>query len=543
MSVLGGKTFVKIGISRVTRAVWKRRIKNFWFEFSHNKIGLVGAGLLGIFVFMAIFAPFIAPYSVDATRASSPRQTYKFAVPEWVPIILPSLQDLPPQQVIPINWNISTADLADLPESITAQQTPSGWLLIYNASKTGSREPVTVFLESKINYPYTPMNEFSLKFHYSATPNDTIIITRKIAGKLRVIGQISSMMYAIELSIVHPYGFYFPIWDQNWEKNKLVDPYTKPAYWSSPDDRIVDLSSSEGRLAQKMGYNPYDTTKMTQDIFSRKGEYILRLNVTFKGPEELSGVPVPIEKILGNTTVSNGLFTIWGLRWGLLGTDAFGHDVLSQIIHGARISLMFGLICALIAVTFGLLVGVTAGYIGGIVDETLMRTVDILICLPVLPILLVLIAIFGYNLWYIALIYAFFGWQGLSRVIRSQVLSLRETAFVECANASGASKSYIITRHITPNVIPIALAAMILAVPGAIITEAALSFLGFSDPMSPTWGRMLQQAYEFGAFSPKNLAWWDIFPPGLSITLICLAFVFIGHAIDEIVNPTLRRRR
>ena len=131
--------------------------------------------------------------------------------------------------------------------------------------------------------------------------------------------------------------------------------------------------------------------------------------------------------------------------------------------------------------------------------------------------------------------------QGLSRVIRSRVLSLREMPFIESAKAAGASDSYIIIRHLVPNVFPVAMASMILAVPAAILTEAALSFLGFGDPFVPTWGKMLHEAYTEGAFGA--FAWWYILPPGLAITFICLAFVFIGHALDEIVNPRLRRRR
>jgi peptide/nickel transport system permease protein len=204
---------------------------------------------------------------------------------------------------------------------------------------------------------------------------------------------------------------------------------------------------------------------------------------------------------------------------------------------------MIGLSAAAISVTFGLLVGITAGYLGGAVDEALMRFVDILICLPVLPILLVMIAMFGYNVFFVVVVIAIFGWQGLSRVIRSQVLSLREMPFVESAIASGGSKSYIMVRHIIPNVLPIAMTSLVLSVPSAIILEAALSFLGFGDPFAPTWGKMLQNAQNTGAFSPTVLAWWDVLPSGLAITFLCLSFVFLGHAIDEIVNPKLRRRR
>jgi len=158
----------------------------------------------------------------------------------------------------------------------------------------------------------------------------------------------------------------------------------------------------------------------------------------------------------------------------------------------------------------------------------------------VLPLLLALIFLFGTSIWYMVLLIAVFGWLGLSRVVRSQVLYLREMSFVECAKASGASKFYIMFRHLIPNVFPITFASLVLSVPGAIITESVLSFLGFGDPRAATWGRMLNHAFGFGAFG--RLAWWWILPPGLAITFICLSFVFIGHAVDEMVNPRLRRR-
>ena len=223
-------------------------------------------------------------------------------------------------------------------------------------------------------------------------------------------------------------------------------------------------------------------------------------------------------------------------------TDHLGRDVWSRVVHGIKISLAIGLAAAVVSVVMGIMVGVVSGYLGGVVDEALMRLVDILLCLPVLPLLMVLVYMYGRNVWYIVILIAVFGWQGLSRVIRSQVLSLRESAFVECAVASGASRAYIMFRHLIPNVLPIVLADFVLSVPGAIMTEASLSFIGFGDPTTPTWGREFNIMWtEGGAFT--YFCWWWIFPPGIAITLLCLAFVFLGHAVDEIVNPRLRRRR
>ncbi|MEM1589134.1 MAG: ABC transporter permease [Candidatus Bathyarchaeia archaeon] len=270
-----------------------------------------------------------------------------------------------------------------------------------------------------------------------------------------------------------------------------------------------------------------------EQIFVEPGEYTIEVNVVIQ--------PESFDAKLDITINPSSTFTIWGSVHGLLGADHQGRDVLTQVVAGARISLIVGTLAALSSTLLEIFFGVASGYLGGFVDEAIMRLVDVFLCLPVLPILLALSAYFRPNVYFIVLLIAIFGWQGGARVIRSRVLTLREMAFVESARASGASDIYIIFRHLIPNVFPIVAASMVLAVPAAIITEAALSFLGFGDPLAPTWGKMLHEAQEVGAFS--SLAWWYILPPGFAITFLCLAFVFVGHALDEIVNPRLRRRR
>jgi peptide/nickel transport system permease protein len=172
-----------------------------------------------------------------------------------------------------------------------------------------------------------------------------------------------------------------------------------------------------------------------------------------------------------------------------------------------------------------------------------MRLVDVLLCLPLLPILMVLIYFWGRNILYIIFLIAIFGWLGLSRMVRSQVLSFKEMPFIESARASGAGRFYIMFKHLVPNVMPLVMTDFILTIPGAILLEAALSFIGFGDPSTPTWGREYSFMQEVGTASTMVSKWWWALPPGLMITILCVGFVFVGHAIDEIVNPRLRRRR
>ncbi|MEM3731324.1 MAG: ABC transporter permease [Candidatus Bathyarchaeia archaeon] len=530
-------------LTKESRIVWRRRIQNFWLDFSHNKIGLLGLSLLTLYITVAIFAPWIAPFSESDVRSTNPnRQADTFALPEWVAIINPYFQDWPRERIFPLNWTVTSATL---PDSVTLQPTDVGYRILYDANRTKSAVPVVISFESTLDYQYAPrvLRAFSMGFSWKAEPSETTkVILQPYPGLPGIVlGETGTMQYKLELEMKTPDGFTYPLWDQNWFQKRDIDPRAPPDFWSSNTSQSVTITPL-AELAVKLGYQSYETTKMVQDMFSSKGNYTFTLKVTVK-PGEVSGVIVPLEKATGTIEMSNAYFNTWGRLYGLLGTDGYRHDVFSQLVIGSRISILIGVSAALISVTFGLLVGITAGYLGGLIDEALMRIVDILICLPALPILLVLIAMFGYNVFYVVLIIAIFGWQGLSRVIRSQVLSLREMPFIESAIASGGSKSYIMIRHIIPNVLPIALTSLVLSIPSAIILEAALSFLGFGDPFAPTWGKMLQNAQQTSAFSPTILAWWNILPPGLAITFLCLSFVFIGHAIDEIVNPKLRRRR
>ncbi len=230
----------------------------------------------------------------------------------------------------------------------------------------------------------------------------------------------------------------------------------------------------------------------------------------------------------------------YGEYFGLLGTTNWGADAYSQLIYGSRISLIIGVLATGLSTAVGVIVGMVAGYFGGKIDEVLMRVVDFLLVIPGLPLMMVLAAFLGARIENIILVIAILGWTGTSRLIRSQVLAEKNKAYVESARAIGASDTYIMFRHILPNVTPILFANITLGVVGAILSEAGLSFLGLTNPEDPSWGRMLADANTGGAFSSG--AWWVVLFPGLMITLISLAFTFVGHTLDQVLNPRLRER-
>lgn len=223
-----------------------------------------------------------------------------------------------------------------------------------------------------------------------------------------------------------------------------------------------------------------------------------------------------------------------------LGTDELGRSVLDLVIQGSQISLLVGFLATAISMLIGALVGIAAGYFDGWIGVLLMRLTDWFLVIPFLPLAIVLAAILGRSLFVIALVIALVTWPGTARVVRAQVLSLKERPYVERARALGANHRQIIARHILPNVFPLIFANTILVVAVAILTETTLSFLGLGDPFSVSWGSILESAFAEGAISLG--AWWYLIPPGLCIVLVVLGFTMCGYAFDEILDPRLRER-
>jgi peptide/nickel transport system permease protein len=222
------------------------------------------------------------------------------------------------------------------------------------------------------------------------------------------------------------------------------------------------------------------------------------------------------------------------------GTDYLARDVWSQTIYGARVALLVGFMAAGVTVSIGSLVGLIAGYFGGRIDELLMRTVDFFMMLPYLPLMIVLAAVLGPSIWNIILVVSITYWPFTARVIRSQVLSLKERAFVEASRSVGASDNLLIFGEIMPNVVPLMFAEAVLMVTWAIYAEAVLAFLGLGDPTTISWGMMLNFAFETGLMT---MAPWWVIPPIACICATILAFTFLGTAVSDIMKPGYREAR
>lgn len=211
------------------------------------------------------------------------------------------------------------------------------------------------------------------------------------------------------------------------------------------------------------------------------------------------------------------------------GTTNMGYDVFSRIIFGARPTMMTGLLGGGLIISIGMTIGVTAGYVGGTVDNILMRFTDLMYSVPLIPFAIVLIAFFGADFLTSIVIIGAILWRGSARVLRAQVLQIKERPFIMAARATGANTPRIIFKHILPNVLPMAVLFFSLGIAYSILTQAGLSFIGVSDPFIPSWGVMVRNAYFSGMMAQS---WWWSIPPGLLISFTVLAAFLLGRGYE-----------
>lgn len=229
-----------------------------------------------------------------------------------------------------------------------------------------------------------------------------------------------------------------------------------------------------------------------------------------------------------------------GEVFGVLGTDSLGRDIFQGLLFGLPIALLIGLITAPATVAIGTILAGISGYYGGKIDNFIQGFIDVVANILLLPILIFLIFVFGPHLSNIILILILFGWTGISIKLRSWVLQIRTSGFIEYARARGFSSRRIIMRHILTQTFPYLFLGMVLSVPAAILSEAGLSFLGLGDSSLPTWGQMLEQSYNTGAVYLGF--WWQVLSPGLAIIGTILVFWFIIQALEPIIEPRSGRR-
>jgi peptide/nickel transport system permease protein len=513
-----------------------KRIKGFLSALRRSKRGMFGVVILVVAVVIALGAPIFGPHD--------PINDYPLAgrlvPPAWMRY-LPGGQGLT-ENMVPVDeaallqgtnglgaFNVTITNSS---QNVVVQHSAFGYVvngsgsiaIIYKGTDLPINSSLTIRISRDFYYPYSG--------HPGGMITTAVMLMSKIGGV-----DVSPTLFLRQnwLSFVSP-GVYsykqFPFQfgkdpqhqylaiPSTFSEDNFTGPYATPnkISWQSP----LALAPLDAQGAD------LDTLKR---YFPQAGSYTYGVSITIKKVTPNADAIIYLDGLKLNLP---------GSSYGLLGTDTYGADVFSQLVWGTRISLYVGLVASILSVFIGLIVGLVAAYVGGIVDEVMMRFTDALLVLPGLPLMIVLITILAagqYSLNIFIIIIGFMGWMGFARVVRSQVLSLKERPYVEAAKAVGAGTPYILARHILPNVVTLIYVTLALSVPSAIVTEAAFSFLGFQDVRSMSWGRMLNQIRSNPAI------WWLVIPPGLAIAVLSLSFILLGYAMDEILNPRLRMRR
>ena len=461
----------------------KESLRDFWKEFRAVKSGLVGLVFLALFILAMVFEPLIVPFSEASSRWRD--ITYWEDNPKAVP---PAWTNFFLKEKKAVSSVIEDAEI---------EEQKAGTLTIKKATFTYDYE--------------ADVAPSDVIFHASGTGNPTVVISFERPDGLKVdlfrkafsLGSGNKLRVSIEKN----------------SKNDVYQFATK--YESRENISLVDKT----------------LVVSTDLLFSEAKEGILR------SPEALKGeYKIVVTYLLptAKDTITDQHITVSGRVFGILGTDNSKRDLWSGVVSGIKWAMLIGLLTALVSVSVGVVYGVTSAYYGGWVDAVMQRVFEIFISVPLLPVLIVMSAVFKPSIWTLILMMCAFYWVGPVKTVRSIGLQIKEETYIEATRALGGRNGRIIFKHMVPLLIPYSFASMALYVPGAIVVEASISLLGLGDATIVTWGQVLQGALSGGAV--LNGLWWWVIPPGLMIAFMGMTFAFIGFAMDKILHPKLRTR-
>jgi len=532
--------------------------KRFWTEFKRSKRGLLGLVIIIAFIAVGIIGPLVSPY--DALFPAKPEYypagkaiiADVLAKPVWYKY-LPGGSGLSENMKIITDhefsseesmneWNLTAPSLTLVKYNRAGGDRNDGCLEIsYKREADASAANVTyVRLTHDFTYPYqnSPRSfwiHISYRLNGTVSPNNAVTIELLFHRTQQT--PLANYTYD-EYASRHPEESLISYKDSS-KDSSIV--YTYPLDTRTLTAELLPWNHAWIRSTMDtILYHKRYWLRPQEIIFPTAGSYTYEIRIGFhdKGTSEKD-----VTVYLDNLDM-----LIYGEVYGVLGTDyktGSPRDIATSMVYGARISIFIGLLATAVSVGLGLALGLIAGYIGGAVDEGLMRFGDFLMCLPGLPLTIVLMVVLSSSIWNVILILSFLGWMGFARQIRSVTLSIRERAFIEAAKASGAGRFHIIFKHILPNVFALVYLTLAVSVPGIVLAEASLSWLGLYDPTIISWGRMLFEFSRAGVTVTKAFGeyWFWVIPPGVGISLLAIAFILVGYALDEILNPKLRARR
>jgi peptide/nickel transport system permease protein len=540
-----------------------KRFAGFLGLFFRNSRGILGVAMIALFAAIAFFPNIFTPYDPVNDRQLGGY----LAAPIWLRYLPKDLGGLPGlsdnlQPMVNSNftdpslegWNFSLPDHTSVRYEQNVGNQSGVLHLVFERDEVGKAYGnVTASISQTFYFPYSgPPFSFDARIICFLNGTKTLVNT---TAEIPTPGVYPFPVVAFTketFDVPMRVGAYVDVANVNrtleiWPL-KAYHIYVYPGMEGlSADDTFINCSqwldtsastplSSWGPLIAGMTSKLYGASRLAAQIFfpneNCPGYYTVGFNVTFIDVN--STKPVRADVYLASYE-----FSLLGTGWGIMGADHWGRDLWSQLLYGTKVSLYVGVLSSAMAVVIGLVVGLMAGYLGRVVDEFLMRVCDVLLVLPGLPLLIVLVAVLGTSIDNLIILLGALGWMGFARLVRSQVISLRERPFIEAARAVGASKTHIMFRHILPNVMSLVYVTLATTVPGNIVAEASLGFLGFGDPNRSSWGLMLNEM----AANQAYRCWWWVIPPGLCIAAIAIAFIMLGYALDEVLNPKLRLRK
>ena len=456
-------------------------IKDFLNEFKKDKTGVIGLSILIIAILISLFEPLIL--------------TYKEAPKRW--------RDINYWQDNPVS-------------------APPVWINFFQKEKASITSHIdaisfeTNYIDGRLNYKIL----FEYDYNFDKSPVD-LIFHLNIRGNTGIVWKV---VRPDNENVILYDGLYnstgnLRISAFNDSKNRILRFYRE----SVP---VIFARQSESLITNPIEIL-FNTKKddMAKNFLALKGIYKFEITGEFSE---------------SNGEIENPYMVLVGSMSGLMGTDNMKRDIFSGLISGLKWALFIGIATSFIAVIIGVMYGIISAYFGGFVDGFMQFIYQIFIGIPVLPVMIVMSAIFKPSIWTMIAMMILFSWTGSVMTVRSMAMQLKEETYIEAARTIGAGHFRIIFNHLTPLLLPFSFASMALAVPSAIVYESSLSLLGFGDATIVTWGQILHDAMKGSAV--LSGLWWWIIPPGILIAILGMSFAFLGFALDKILHPKLRNR-